>query len=284
MTVPTRTSGRWELLRALAALAERPTDPVAEALSLPTPLDRADHTEVFTFTALPYASAYLGDDGMLGGEAATRVAGFWAALGYPPPDPPDHLAALLGLYAALGEREMKSGGARRVLLRQGRHALLWEHLLPWTGVFCDLVRQVGIPPWSRWADLLEQTLEEARDDMTEAAPTLPRQLDEAPAPLDRSFEMPDLLAPLRTGMMLTRSDLARGARHLGLGVRLTGRLPTLRVLVGQSPRDTLGWVADHARRWERLHRRRSGPEAVGRFWAGRAANTGAVLDAILAEA
>jgi hypothetical protein len=35
----------------------------------------------------PYAAVYLGAEGGFGGEAADRVAGFWRAIGVPPPGP-----------------------------------------------------------------------------------------------------------------------------------------------------------------------------------------------------
>ena len=40
----------------------------------------------------------------MGGLARERIAGFWNAVGLTPPPEPDHLAALLGLYASLTER------------------------------------------------------------------------------------------------------------------------------------------------------------------------------------
>lgn len=283
MTITDRSTARWELIRALGALAEEPTDPVAAALALDPPLDRADHTEVFAFGALPYASAYLGTDGMLGGEAGARVAGFWRALGYEAPETPDHLAALLSLYARLGEQEAACPDrARRALIRQARTALLWEHLLPWTGVFCDLVRQAGVPPWGDWADLVEETLRDQWDGLDEPPDHLPRHLSHAPPPLTTDFAVAQLLAPLRTGIVVTRSDLAAAARSLGLGIRLTGRLPTLDALLGQAHGEMVAWLADHARRWEKQHRERSGPAPIEDFWADRAANTSAILDAILA--
>ncbi|MFP3914131.1 MAG: molecular chaperone [Actinomycetota bacterium] len=284
MTTSIRTSGRWELFRALGALAEKPHHAIAVSLGLGDGLAGADHTDVFTFTAPPYASVYLGAEGMLGGEAAARVAGFWQAVGYAPPHPPDHLAALLGLYATLGERESSAQGAESALLGQGRRALLWEHLLGWTGVFCDVIRDAGISPWDRWADLVEEALTEVRDDQMADAGRLPRHLHEAPPPLDTSSQLRDLLIPVRAGIVITRADLARLARRLGLGIRLSGRLPTLETLAGQSRRQVLHWLRDHANGWERRHRARSGPAVIGRFWADRAANTSAAVDAMLAEA
>ena len=60
---------------------------------------------------------------MLGGEAADRVAGFWRALGREVPGEPDHLSALLGLYAGLADAEAReSAGAGRILRRESRKA------------------------------------------------------------------------------------------------------------------------------------------------------------------
>jgi Nitrate reductase delta subunit len=96
--------GRCELLRALGAVADSPADArvAGRALGLPD-LDGHQHTDAFIMNCPPYASVSLGPDGALGGEGADRVAGFWRAIGVAPPAEPDHLAALLSLYASLGE-------------------------------------------------------------------------------------------------------------------------------------------------------------------------------------
>src|SRR6266545_2894193 len=92
-----------DLFRALGALCEAPQPEhaaVARALGLAPPR-AVDFAGVFMLQVYPYASVHLGDEGMLGGEAGDRVAGFWRALRLVPPAEPDHLASLLGLYAAL---------------------------------------------------------------------------------------------------------------------------------------------------------------------------------------
>lgn len=66
---------RWELLRALGAVADSPA--VARAVAGPpglAPLTDAEHTDVFVLNCPPYASVYLGPDGALGGEGADRAA------------------------------------------------------------------------------------------------------------------------------------------------------------------------------------------------------------------
>jgi hypothetical protein len=95
-----------EALRALAVLLETPRPEhaaIAAALELPAPPAPDEHTAVVVFQAYPYASVYLGAEGMLGGEARDRVAGFWRALGGEPPAEPDHLSVLLAGVAALDD-------------------------------------------------------------------------------------------------------------------------------------------------------------------------------------
>src|SRR2546423_14590407 len=94
-----------ELFRALAVLAEPPERPevarLAELLDLGEPPSASEYTEPFVFQLYPYPSVYLGAEGMLGGEARDRVAGFLSALGHTPPHEPDHLSTLLATYAGL---------------------------------------------------------------------------------------------------------------------------------------------------------------------------------------
>src|SRR3712207_633531 len=121
-----------ELFRALASLVEPPNEAaarVAEPLGLGPPPGAAEHTELFVVQLYPYASVYLGAEGMMGGEARDRVAGFWRALGQTPPADADHLSAMLALYARLAELERdERDAARRASWRSARRAFLWEHL------------------------------------------------------------------------------------------------------------------------------------------------------------
>ncbi|MGH9940996.1 MAG: hypothetical protein ACRD9R_01395, partial [Pyrinomonadaceae bacterium] len=75
-----------ELFRALAVLAESPESAeaarVAEVLELePSAPTAGEYGESFILQLPPYASIYLGAEGMIGGEARDRIAGFWRALG-----------------------------------------------------------------------------------------------------------------------------------------------------------------------------------------------------------
>src|SRR5918996_3366147 len=169
-----------ELLRALGTLCEPPAAPharVAEALALPGAPDASAYTHVFVLQLPPYASLYLGPEGMLGGAARERIAGFWRALGLVPPAEPDHLAALLGLYAALADDERaQPDGARRALRRQARAALLHEHLLSWLGPWLARVAELG-GAWHRaWANLLTDALAREAGELLTGEEPLPAHL------------------------------------------------------------------------------------------------------------
>lgn len=283
-----------ELFRALAVLVEPPERPgvvrVAEALGLGTVPGASAYTDLFVFQLYPYASVYVGAEGMLGGEARDRVAGFLAALGHDVPAEPDHLALLLGAYAGLCEAERTEGDARRrERVRGARRALLWEHLLSWLPVYLDKVGRVGPTFYRRWAETLRAALDAEAAELGMAA-GLPLHLREAPALSDPRASEPEeflktLLAPARSGLVLVRDDLARAARELGAGVRAGERLFALRSLVGQDAAGTLAWLAREAEGWHALHlRRRPAHGAVAEWWAARAASTAKLLRELKSEA
>jgi hypothetical protein len=266
-----------ELWRALGALCEAPTPEharIAEALGLVGVPTREAYIDTFAMNAYPYASVYVGAEGMLGGEAADRVAGFWRAVGLTPPPEPDHLAALLGLAAGLAAREGRTDDpARAALARQARHALLWEHLLSWVPPFLQAVTATS-PAYRPWADLVEAVLREEAEALGPPA-TLPAHLRAAPGPVgpEAGLEafVAGLLVPVRTGMILTRADLGRALRTLDLGGRVGSRASVLRSVLEQDPRRGLDWLAGEADRWAGAHRAARpwlGP--VAQFWEERA--------------
>ena len=233
-----------EALRALAVLLESPRPEhaaIAQALELPPPPAADEHTGVLVFQAYPYASVYLGAEGMLGGEARDRIAGFWRALGGEPPVEPDHLSVLLAGVAALAE----SAPASSVL-----GALFWEHLASWMPPYLATLRRIGAPFHVAWADLLATLLAELADELGPPA-RLPLALRAAPAPsaapADLDALLATLLAPARTGFVVVRDDLERAAAELGLGLRAGERRFALRSLISQDATAVLGWLAREAR-------------------------------------
>lgn len=273
-----------ELFRALGALSEAPAPAharLAEALGLPGVAGAEDHTQLFVFQLVPYASVYLGPEGMMGGEARDRVAGFWRALHLTPPNEPDHLAILLGLYASLGEREAaESEPDRRLMWVQARRTLLWEHLLTWLPAYTNAVIRVASGFYAAWAALLIQALgAEARELTAPAFPMHLRDMPAVPDPREESF-IRALLAPARSGLIITRDDLAHGARKTGLGLRMGERAFVLRSLIEQDPVATFGWLVEEAARWESQHATTTAVAGdASQHWLVRAEATRLALDA-----
>jgi hypothetical protein len=296
-----------EIFRALGALSEAPSpelQQVADLLGLGPLPGRAAHGELFLFQLYPYASVYLGAEGMMGGEAADRIAGFWRALGQTPPAEPDHLAVMLGLQARLGELEQQAeGGPDRERWRHARGAFLWEHLLSWLPIFLMKLADLGgrrdlgeagstdeapglaDPFYRRWAALLGDALraEAAVLPLPGGPERLPLHLRAAPACIDPRREglegfLASLLTPVRSGIILVRADLARAARELGLGLRLGERRLVLKAMFEQDAGPVLGWLTQEAAAWAASLRAEIPVAApLATFWQDRATGTARLL-------
>lgn len=299
-----------ELFRALAVLVEPPSEEsarVAAALELGR-LPTADaYTELFVFQLYPYASVYLGAEGMLGGEARDRISGFWRALSpeTPPPAESDHLALMLALYAhlcELAEDETEERG--RGDWKRARKAFLREHLLCWLPVYLNKLDELAPPFYRRWGEILREALwseaQSAGGIEAGGIETLPLHLRAAPALIDPRAGaggggegggasagefIQSLLSPVRSGIILTRADLSRAGRLLGLGTRLGERAFMLRALLGQNAARTLEWLIEEARGWTKRHSadvRWLG--AVARAWEEKAQATALLLGELKADA
>jgi len=280
-----------ELFRALAALAEPPSGGgglarVAGALGLGEVPGAEEHTELFVFQLYPFASVYLGAEGMVGGEARDRVAGFLAALGSEPPAEADHLAVMLAAYARLAELEEGEGEGWGA----ARRAFLWEHLLCWLPAYLDKLAEVAPPFYRRWGALLDAALTaeaRARGPAPEALPLHLRAAQGLGEPGGQGAEefLRSLLAPARSGIVVTRADLRRAARALEVGARPGGRAFTLRSLLGQDSAATLGWLAAEADAWAARHAaRRDALGATAAWWEARARTTAEFLRGIRDDA
>ena len=252
-----------ELFRALAVLAEPPTIEsarVAEALELGAPPTADDYTELFVFQLYPYASVYLGSEGMMGGEARNLIAGFWRALNETPPAEADHLAVMLALYARLAEMQEREAESdeQRLSSRAARKAFLWEHLLSWLPFYLCKLSDIAPPFYKRWGEILLEAL------LAEAATTgrqeqLPLHLREAPRlinPQEQGVEefLQAVLTPVRSGLILTRADLIKSARKIGLSLRMGERRFILKTLLSQDAYKIFGWLAEEADIWKQRHR------------------------------
>lgn len=275
-----------ELLRALAAVAERPGPEharLAGLLDLAVVPDEATWTQVFVFNLYPYASVHVGAEGKLGGEARDRVAGFFRALGAVPPQEPDHLPVLLVAHAELVERA-DTGDQRAA---HAATSLLHEHLLSWLPLYLGRMQALAPAPYSRWAELLADVLRDQAGcrpaPSLDGATPLPTHLRDAPPLADPrdGADLPladQLLVPARTGMVLTGADLRRAARETTLGLRIGERRYVLEQLLGQDVPTTLRWLADHASTTHRaLTPWRDAIPGIASWWTNRVDTTAALL-------
>ena len=272
-------SGPVELVRALATLAEAPAPEhgrLAELLELPDAPDAAAHAELFSYQVYPYASVFLGDEGMLGGEVRDRIAGFWRALNMDVPEEPDHLVPLLGLWCVLRERAASEQEPARARLAGEAAAALWfEHLLPWLPQFLESVRGVEQAAgrekgfYAAWAELLSRAIGGAPSG-DRGLPVHLRAASGLSDPSEAGGEafLDAILTPVRSGMILSRADLTRLAADLELGGRIAERKYALRSFLSQDPSRVFDWLASEAERWSKRHR--SPDPRVEAFWVDRA--------------
>lgn len=249
-----------ELLRALAALAERPGpehERLAGLVGLPSVPDASTWTQVFSFNLYPFASVYLGPEGMLGGDARDRVAGFVRALGGVPPSEPDGVPTLLAMYAELRER----GAAGEQRAEHAATTLLHEHLLSWMPLYLARVASLADEPYRSWAVLTSEVLAAETVAHPASSGTAPAgTVDDVPLPAalrdaatfrdprsEEAVPLPsELLIPARVGAIVTLADLRRASRETKLAMRVGERRYVLEQFMAQSVPVTLRWLADHA--------------------------------------
>lgn len=265
-----------ELFRALGALLEPPQPglaAIAGALDLGPLPTAAEHTEAVVFSLYPYASVYLGAEGMIGGEARDRIAGFYRALGAPISSEPDHVTVLLASYAAIAEREP---------LVHVRKALFWEHLASFLPAYASAMQTLGIAFYARWARLLSEALRVEAERLGPPDRLPIHLLESSPLSVSEATSLSELLtgvlAPVRSGMILVRRDVLRAARELGLGARAGERRWVLSAMLSQDAPGVLAWLAREAEGWATRHRKGE-TNAVSVVWAERAERTTEVLSA-----
>jgi putative dimethyl sulfoxide reductase chaperone len=247
---------RAALYRFLAEAYLRPPDEgfLGLAKEVIEPFSASDlaglHSWLFDFNVYPYASVYLDPSGMLNAPWSDFVAGVHRALGLELSASAnlaaaDHLSAELEAVAILLEREAE--GTRAVAMERARHGqrtLLLEQLLPWLPIFSQaLARANDGGFYGRLGELtLALALEHAVELVTagDKAPTFAfaEAEGELPSPsvskkgagAARSA-LQALITPARSGLFLSREDIKKLARSLGLPVRFAERAFMLESLI-----------------------------------------------------
>lgn len=243
-----------ELIRALGELAEAPGPEqvrAARMLGLPGEPTRSEYTELFVVQLYPYASVFLSPDGHLGGQVQEHIAAFWRVLREPVPRDPDHIATLFATHAQLIRRTGETFEPyMHELALQMRHAFFWEHVASWMLPFLSRVRELGSPTYRGWALLVGDALEAEAGQVGPPA-MLPLQLRNAP-PLPTTGGVDALVdalfSPVRCGCILTRADLSRCARDLGMSTRVAERRYTLKSLLTRDWARVSSWLAGESLR------------------------------------
>lgn len=181
------------------------------------------HYQLFGLNLFPFESAFLSEDGMLGGEISERVMGFYHNVGRPLPtavSEPDHIGWELYTLAFLCGAEADAWQDRRpetaMLMQEHQNRLLDNHLLRWIRPFTVAVHQHNEPFFSTCAALLWELICEHAAEKWPAfdLPTPPDVLT------DKNTTTRDivrvLIRPSFSGWFLTRHDITQLSRQLNV--------------------------------------------------------------------
>jgi hypothetical protein len=151
----------------------------------------------------------------------------------------------------------------------------------WLPAYARAMANSGPAPYADWGQLLYDAVR-AEVELLGVPDRVPAHLRRvAPLTVDTLDDLlAGLLTPARSGVIVTRTDLATVARSTGLALRLGDRRRVLRALIEQDASATLAELAELARVW--LARHGADEPVFGpatRHWAARAAATADLLAA-----
>lgn len=273
------------------------------AVALPRPFDAdeaaAAHHDLFAFHLFPYASIFLDDSGLLGGEISNQTGQLYQQAGFPlqaSTASPDHVGyelAFLGylLAAEANARQTQPNAAQ--LWQNQQHHFLEDSLLPWLFPFLVALEQAAVPFYQKLAQL---TLALVGDHHTQ----LMAQIESERLPVHS--EGSDLLAdpqtglrdiaqylttPRQSGLYIGRHDIRRLARQLALSHGFGGREQMLLNLLRMAAQyeksyELLQLIEETAKQWQlayqRIHEANPGTAVFLHPWQVRLNHTRHLLE------
>lgn len=197
------------VVRGLPWADELPDAPEARAVR---------HEAVFGRGVPSYASVFLSEDGLLGGEVTDAVRSTFERIGFPAGRTdvePDHAGVLAAAMSFLtgAEADALRDGRAVAGLRRCQEELLAAHLVPWIGLWERAVAQQGIPEAAQVAGLYRD-LVEGQAEVPEPPASTEQLLDDPKVGLKAVARY--LLVPGRCGVWLSLHDIQRIADRAGL--------------------------------------------------------------------
>lgn len=278
---------QWaEIADALAEIAEGERGPseVSQALGMGS-FERSDLTRFFMFEMPANASVYLSASGRLGGETYDNIAGFYRAIGSDPGTNADHISTLLALLAAVLNAEAAASGegpdrkARSEAIRRSRAVLMNSHLLSWFPAYLLRASELAPPSIAPWAEVAWQLSIDLEEDLGHISLGPVAAAGRAELPDKDNFDVVEwVLAPAKSGMVISLSDLSQIAQAANIGKRVGGRRFVLSNLLALDRSNVSSLLAQEAERQSRTFGRHSESFPILESWSQRAQTTSRALE------
>lgn len=237
----------------------------------------------------PFASIYLSDDGNIGGEPRSVIAGFYRALSQPIPADPDHLSNLLSLLAgilnALAESIGSQSPEKAESINRAKDVIVGDHILSWFPAYLLRANEVFPSSLKNWVSL-------ALDYSSILSTQISNELGQAES-VDSSVANFDidrndvgqlvsmLTSPGRSGLIVTLSDIEEIARELSLPLRVGRKRFVLEDLFATRSSDILVAFEFLARRQHQVFNSNLGEFPALKIWVDRASHTKELLTSLV---
>ena len=195
-----------------------------------------------------------------------------------PTAPPDGSTPPPDLGDLIEQERLPAGRAELAepLIEHSQRVLVWEHLASWLVAYHLRLAEIGGEPYRSWSKLVQAAVEQGLAEGTPGGLPSHLAIDQSPPGPEDLVDY--LLAPVRSGLVLTRADLSRAAVDLGLGMRMGERSFALQSLLNQDRGAVLGWMAGEASRQIRRLRSSFAPQRLRGWWVDRARSSASLLE------